>query len=313
MSSGVQLNPTCLEAFDKMKRITGEPGPRFIIYKITDDKKFIDIDYIAAQGEGFEALKAKLEDLGFLDQFRHAQTRLLNIPAHPGVVPLVEGLEDGSYCYTVMEKARGGSLFEYLLETYGDGVLPEEAVKRLVRQVLEAVDHLHRHGILHRDIKPDNIVIRLDAEKEEDGSSARAALIDFDHADPDWDASRPPKRSDKYFGTFRFSAPEAFRGIFSERTDLYSVGVVLYMIMTGKMPYDDDVFQPGYESNYQKWREAIFQNMSSAPQIDWECNPWPERPECRDLCESLLSFSAASRPATVFEALQHPWFTIARC
>ena len=59
----MQLNPDCLVAFEKMKLGGGKPDvPRFIIYKISSDKKFIEIDYVAQEGEGFEALKEKLPD-----------------------------------------------------------------------------------------------------------------------------------------------------------------------------------------------------------------------------------------------------------
>merc|ERR1711988_1896308 len=95
---------------------------------------------------------------GIEEQFRTVQKRVLNFPEHPGVMPLHEVLEDDHHYYTVMERAGDGPLFQSLLDTYGDGVIPAMAIKDLIRRVLQALGHVHRHGMLHRDIKPDNIV-----------------------------------------------------------------------------------------------------------------------------------------------------------
>merc|ERR1719316_701918 len=105
-------------------------------------------------------------------------------------MPLREVLEDDKYFYTVMKKAQDGTLFEDLHKRFNDGVIPSSTLKNLMMQILRAVGHIHKHGLLHRDIKPDNIVVQQGA----------AMLIDFDHADPDWNPSRP-KHLNEFFGT----------------------------------------------------------------------------------------------------------------
>jgi serine/threonine protein kinase len=230
-------------------------------------------------------------------RFRQVQERMLAFPPHPGVLLPEAVHEDGSFYYMVMKKAQGGTLFNSLLTKYSDGVIPDGVVKHAMEQLLRAVAHVHANGVLHRDIKPDNIVVHNDA----------VMLIDFDHAEPDWVRANPKTIRD-FYGTFRFSAPEAFRGDYTQQSDLYSVGCTLYLLMTGKFPRSDDLFRPCFEDGYRRWREAVYQNLEEAPEVDWKCDPWPAQPFCRLLCQNLLYFDAKRRPACADEALRHAWF-----
>merc|ERR1719265_149203 len=97
--------------------------------------------------------------------------------------------------------------------------------------------------------------------------SSAVRLIDFDHADPDW-SPKTPALHDGYFGTLRFNAPETFMGEFSVASDLYSVGCILYLLMSGQMPYDDEVFDGDEDDEHvlaerrHGWRTEVHQRMS---------------------------------------------------
>jgi len=249
------------------------------------------------------------------EQFRKSQLRMLNLPPHVGVLPIHDVLEDDKFYYIVMEKASGGAFFPALLTEFGDGVMPASAVRKVMREILEAIGHVHREGMLHRDVKPDNLVFQsFDDPMSPTGKAYKVALIDFDHAYPDWEATSPSLQA-SWCGTVRFSAPETFLGNFSQASDLYSVGVILYMLLAGRMPYDDRLFEdvldrrplsPGQRRF--NWKGAIFQRMKEA-RIDWDCEPWSVQPLCRDFCQRLLSFDVGSRISSAEDAIEHPWFS----
>jgi serine/threonine protein kinase len=251
-------------------------------------------------------IKSK-EDLishGSEAKFRKAHMKMLNLPPHTGVLPLHEVLEDDTFYYVVMEKATGGTLLCSLLEEFSDGIMPERAVKRLMQEILSAIGHLHESGILHRDIKPDNLVVQIyDEPCSPGGKVRRVKLIDFDIADPDWTPMSPSKRSN-WSGTLQNSAPETFIGTFSQRSDLYSVGILLYLLMTGRQPFDDTIYEAHYD--YQNL-EQVYDKLLHAT-IDWTGDCWDSQSLCRDFCQWLLAFDPDSRPACAADAASHAWF-----
>lgn len=254
--------------------------------------------------------KVSIKDV---EKFRTVQLRMLNFPPHEGVMPIHEVLEDDRFFYIVMQKATGGSFFYALLAEYNDGVMPSPAVRGLMREILAAVSHVHRQGMLHRDIKPDNLVMTGDYDDalSPTGISKGVALIDFDHADPEWSPDIDAHK-EAYLGTMRFNAPETFRGEFSVSSDLYSVGVILYLLMSGQMPYSDAVFGEGDPDDKPfprvgcGWRSAVYDQMRQAS-IDFSIDPWPAQPLCKDFCSRLLAFHPCDRPPSADAALMHEW------
>ncbi|CAK9040426.1 unnamed protein product [Durusdinium trenchii] len=261
--------------------------------------------------------KQSLREHKMEEQFRKSLMTLLNLAPHPGVLPLQEVLEDQQFYYIVMEKAKGGSLFKGLLKQFEDGHMPPTEVRRLIRGILEAIGYIHEHGMLHRDIKPDNLVMRDVQSDAMEGGALRVAIIDFDHADPEYLSKPKPMDSEQpscdYFcGTVQFSAPEAFMGCFSPASDLYSIGIILYLIMAGKMPFDNSIFQEEMSVLQQSpksrgWTMNLWKRLKSQA-IDWSCDPWPQQPECASFCRWLLAFEPSKRPSSAAEALEHDWF-----
>lgn len=242
------------------------------------------------------------------EQFRNAQLKMLNLPPHSGILPLKDVLECEKNYYVVMERANGGSLLCSLLDEFPDGVMPERAVRRVIKEILSAISHLHSEGILHRDIKIDNLVVEINDEPLSPGTNVTncrtVKLIDFDIVDPEWLPNSPGKQVREWAGTLQNAAPETFAGYYSQQSDLYSVGTILYLLMTGRSPYDDDLF-----SDYRD-----FQNLSglvadlAAVEIDWDAQCWHDHPLCRDFCKKLLAFDPRDRPATAEDAAKHDWF-----
>jgi len=256
--------------------------------------------------------KESLRNQQHEEEFRKSVTRMLNFPPHIGVMPLREVYEDEKFYYAVMDRATGGSFFCSLLREFKDGSMPQEAVKGLMREILEAVGHVHKQGMLHRDIKPDNLVMQFyDDPCSPTGKVKKVVLIDFDHADPDW-SPQSAKKDHACYGTLRFNAPETFQGEYCAGSDIYSVGAILYLLMSGKLPYEDALFENELDraqaspTSSRKWMDAIYLHMKETP-VDWSCSPWQELEDCRDFCQGLLAFDPRGRTASAEEALQHPW------
>ena len=261
--------------------------------------------------DGFKyVMKIKSKDVLRKDkaeeQFVRAQSRLLNLKAPPGVIQLQEVLEDDNFYYIVMDRATGGSFFSSLLKEHKDGTMPPSAVSRVARDILETLSHLHREGILHRDIKPDNMVMH---SHKDGGEVLKVTLIDFDHADADF--SQRLGRGQHCFGTARFNAPEAFLGCYAAATDLYSVGVIVYLLLTGSLPYPSEIFEfsdrnPASPAANRRWMQKVVSDME-VHRIDWNHSTFSKIPESRDFCQKLLAFDIGDRIATADEALKHPW------
>lgn len=237
-------------------------------------------------------------------QYRKAQARMLTMPRHPGVIPLHEVLEDDMFYYVVMEKASGGTLLRSLLSDFPDGHLPMDTIKHVIRDVLAAVAHLHENNVLHRDIKPDNLVMGQAQQADQSATcSKNVMLIDFDHA---YIEQKPfgNESTGSIFGTLRFNAPETFCGRFSQQSDLYSVGTILHLLVTGKFPFDDHAFE---RCEGVRWRHIIAERMEAAP-VDFECEPWASQPLCKDLCQRLLAIKPEDRLLTAELAQEHEWF-----
>jgi serine/threonine-protein kinase len=197
------------------------------------------VDRIAAGGMGevFHARDAVLDrdvaikvlhrqlagDRGFIERFRREARSAANL-SHPNIVAVHDwGAVDGIY-YMVMEYVRGASARE-LLNDHGP-LAPAQAVEVLL-PVLAALDHAHRQGIVHRDVKPENVMVtREGAVKVADFGLARAY------------ADAQITEAGTVTGTVQYLAPEQLRGEPADpRTDLYSLGVVAYELLTARLPF----------------------------------------------------------------------------
>src|SRR5215218_10941097 len=163
------------------------------------------------------------EDDEFVERFRREASAAAGLQ-HPNVVQVFDrGEWDGTY-YIAMEFLPGRSLKEAVRD---DGPLDPDAAVEITLGVLKALRFAHRRGIVHRDIKPHNVM--LDAEgrvKVTDFGIARAGASDM-------------TETGSIMGTAQYLSPEQAQGHpVDARADLYSIGVVLYELLTGRVPFD---------------------------------------------------------------------------
>ena len=162
-------------------------------------------------------------DQGFVDRFRR-EARAAAVLSHPNIVAVHDwGAVDGIY-YMVMEFVRGQSLRDIL---NAEGLLAPAQATDVLLQTLSALEHAHRQGIVHRDMKPENIMVTRDGvAKVADFGLARAyADAQITHAG-------------HVTGTVQYLAPEQLQGEPADpRTDLYALGIVAYELFTGQIPF----------------------------------------------------------------------------
>lgn len=183
------------------------------------------LDEVLGRPVAVKVLRPSLaEDPGFLERFRVEAVAAARL-SHPSVVRVYDtGVDDG-LCYIVMELAEGRNLADVLAERRR--LEPGEAVE-IARAILEALAHAHAAGVVHRDVKPANIVLAPEgAVKVTDFGIAKAAF------------AGDLTTTGRLLGTARYLAPEQVADHPADaRADLYAVGLVLYEMLTGRPAFD---------------------------------------------------------------------------
>jgi len=233
---------------------------------VTLDGRYHVLERIAAGGMGevFRAHDAVLarevavkvlhrslsSDQGFVERFRR-EARAAATLNHPNIVAVYDwGAVDGIY-YMVMEYVRGRSVRELL--NAGGRLAPAQAAD-ILRQTLAALEHAHAKGIVHRDLKPENILITTDGVvKLTDLGLARAF------------ADAKNTRAGAVTGTVQYLAPEQIRGEPADpRSDLYSLGIVAYELLTGELPYTGET---PMAIAYKHLSDRVPKPSRSAPEV----------------------------------------------
>ena len=164
------------------------------------------------------------EDTTFIRKFR-SEAQAAAVLTHPNIVNVFDVGDDNGVYYIVMELIEGITLKEYISKK---GRLSVKEATSIAIQVSMGLEAAHNHGIVHRDVKPQNIIISMDGKvKVTDFGIARAASSNT--------------ISSNVMGSVHYSSPEQVRGGYSdEKSDIYSLGITLYEMVTGKVPFDGD-------------------------------------------------------------------------
>lgn len=241
-----------------------------------------------------------------------------NNDSSPHVLDLHEVLEDDKAFYIIMPNCSGGELFDFLLN---ETEVPEIECKRIIREILLALHDLHSKGLIHRDVKPENIMFDVqegNTSKSVPGAarvklingsdtspqtSKTVKLIDFDTCQP-WTPESP--KNCRFAGTPGYIAPESLLGNPGPQSDLWSVGVILYILMTGDMPWSGPLPELDNAQVASHSAKKMYEHLRGED-VDWTSPPWPEFPKARDLCQKLLKFECDERMQSAEEALKHQW------
>ncbi|XP_037875227.1 serine/threonine-protein kinase BRSK2 [Bombyx mori] len=203
---------------------------------------------------------------------------IMKLIEHPHVLGLSDVYENKKYLYLVLEHVSGGELFDYLVKK---GRLTPKEARRFFRQIISALDFCHSHSICHRDLKPENLL--LDERNN-------IKIADFGMA------SLQPAGSllETSCGSPHYACPEVIRGekYDGRRADVWSCGVILYALLVGALPFDDDNLRQLLE----KVKRGVFHVPHFVP------------PDCQQLLRGMIEVNPEKR-MTLAEITRHPWVT----
>ena len=193
-------------------------GGMAVVYKAVDQRL-----------NRFVAVKILRDELARDEEFRarfQIEAQAVAMLSHPNIVSVYDVSHTEDVEYIVMELIEGVTLMQYMQKR---GALGWKEALHFSVQITKALEHAHDKGIVHRDIKPQNIMILRDGTIK---------VADFGIAALE---STQEQRSDQTVGSVHYIAPEQARGETPDtRSDIYSLGVVMYEMLTGKMPYDGE-------------------------------------------------------------------------
>ena len=222
--------------------------------------------------------KQKLKD--HLDAIKE-EVNILTKLDHPNIVKYYETYIDEKYIYLVMEYIGGGELFEKIAQQKNQ-VFSEEMAADYMKKLFGALHHMHSQKVVHRDIKPENIMLSQNDELK---------LIDFGLSK----RQEGNKKLKTIAGTPYYMAPEVLEGQYDSKCDTWSLGVLLYVFMSGYLPFQgenrNDVFYKIQNGKYH-FNHAEFKEVS---------------PEVIDLIQKLLVVNPKDR-LSAGDALKHKWF-----
>lgn len=222
--------------------------------------------------------KEKILRVGLVDQIKR-EISVMRIVRHPNIVQLYEVMATKTKIYFVMEYAKGGELFNKVAK----GKLKEDAARKYFQQLINAVDFCHSRGVYHRDIKPENLLL---------DENENLKITDFGLS-----ALAESKRQDGLLhttcGTPAYVAPEVInrKGYDGDKADIWSCGVVLFVLLAGYLPFHDSNLM----EMYRKIGKAEF-----------KCPNWFP-PEARKLLSKMLDPNPSTR-ISMARIKENSWF-----
>ena len=224
----------------------------------------------------------KNEDLELV----RSEIEILKICQHPNIIQLYDVFENVDYFYITMEHCGGGDLYDYLRKRHFK--LSEAHACNLIHKISAAIFYLHSYGIAHRDLKPENILMTDSTE------DADVRIVDFGLSK----IIGPEEKCTEPYGTLTYVAPEILLECpYTKAVDLWSLGVMTYLMLTSKLPFDD-------VNSEEEIARKVVESQPSYSIKRWE----GISNEAKNFVQRLLERNVNKR-MTIKEVLTHPWIT----
>lgn len=199
---------------------------------------------------------------------------------HPNIIRTFEFFEDSKRLYLVMEYCGGGELFTEILKRQS---FSEEDSAKIFFQILSAVSYLHSKGIVHGDLSPENILL------EEKHGSLNVKIADFGSAV----LNKEKRFANADVGKAYYTAPEVYEGVMTENSDMWSLGVILYILLCGHPPFDGE-------------NDEQIISLVKRAKVSKKGKIWSQvSPSAKDLIDKLICSS--SNRLTSIQAISHEW------
>ncbi|KAM0043356.1 putative protein kinase CAMK-CDPK family [Helianthus debilis subsp. tardiflorus] len=226
--------------------------------------------------------KAKMTTAISIEDVRREVKLLKSLSGHQHMVQFHDAFEDDQNVYIVMELCEGGELLDRILAR--GGRYTEVDAKSIVIQILSVASFCHLQGVVHRDLKPENFLF---STRQEDSA---LKVIDFGLSD----FTRPDQRLNDIVGSAYYVAPEVLHRSYNVEADIWSIGVITYILLCGSRPF------------FARTESGIFRSVLRADP-NFNDSPWPSvTPEAKDFVKRLLNKDHRKR-MTASQALTHPW------
>ncbi|XP_058189685.1 CDPK-related kinase 5-like [Rhododendron vialii] len=226
--------------------------------------------------------KAKMTTAIAIEDVRREVKILRALAGHKNLVQFYDAFEDHDNVYIAMELCEGGELLDRILSR--GGKYSEDEAKAVMVQILNFVAFCHLQGVVHRDLKPENFLF---TSKDE---HSQLKAIDFGLSD----FVRPDERLNDIVGSAYYVAPEVLHRSYSTEADVWSIGVIAYILLCGSRPF------------WARTESGIFRAVLKADP-SFEEAPWPSlSSEAKDFVKRLLNKDPRKRMSAA-QALSHPW------
>ena len=220
-----------------------------------------------------------------LEKFER-EINILKKSDHPNIIKLYEIFESKRSLYLIMEECKGGEVFDRIIEhIQSKKMYTEKDAANMFEQMMSAVEYCHNNGICHRDLKPENLLyLNLGPEVNNP-----IKVIDFGLSQ----VISPDRKLKTKVGTAYYVAPEILKGSYTEKCDIWSAGVILYIFLSGDPPFNG----PNDKAIYNK----ISQMKFSYPEKKWS----KISNEAKDLINHMIAPEKERYDAK--QVLSHPW------
>jgi len=218
-------------------------------------------------------------------ELQRNEIEILKVCQHPSIIRLLDIFENETDIYLVLEYMKGGDLFDYLQRR--DFTVSEELACNFAHQIATGIFYLHSYGVAHRDLKPENIIV------SDDSGTPEIKISDFGLSK----IVGPKETSKEPFGTLSYAAPEILQGMpYNKSVDVWSFGIILFLILSGCLPFDDDDDKLTAHNTVYKDPDLYGDHMKGVSK------------DAIDLIKKCLEKKQSDR-IKIMKVLEHKWFT----